>query len=693
MRKSAIILIVIVSALGKNLGPIENDFSELKFLTHLDWVRSNHPNIKICIETNGFRKMLGLFDRDVLNKVEKPSNGESGFLALGYDAGLGDGDKKTAAEVGGVVIERKCWATASKIEVREKYGEVVKPLPIEVSPFSLWLTMGKVLKERFLKEMEEVFNDFRENIYVDPDTSKNQTFWITFSQPELYWYTLKRFPQAIGKQNGEYYILGTEIIKMKMTINTFHDKLLDKKRMIVTYCKNINTNPAFEKLRKFIRDRNTARKNNWVKIFAGKKDQCEMVPELDLDAKEFRVSENWLGEKADAELYKSIWAQSDSDYLNNLNIKRVGYNPRKITPDIKNYLMSENMRVAKDTEKYRENLNKWASNKSDPIKHLEPEYVGSDAKIRRHLAAAKLREAQNKDPFMIPSLPQKSAQNPAEIVPITSSPSKTDKNNEYFSFDIESNLNETETESMFQDLPPKLKNWQEVISSLTPSTGDHVNPVKVMKLMYEDKDFQFEDMLLADFNFLMNVFCDTTATLDKDEGQKIYSIGNEIFEKVKYASYAIFEEAILKFFKQARNLNDLKKLKSEIEEYLEKENVAKLEKLKEVIKKMVDEDEKDAIKINAIRSEINLLLVPATSTLLKADLLEQLNTLTGLEPLTTFPNVLRKKKRSRSYSPENSDNSCGNKNQKLVVEDQDGNNTVKRRQSFTNAKERMKSTK
>ena len=91
--------------------------------------------------------MFGLIDRDLIKKVEKPNNGETGFLALGFDAGLGEDKIKTPAELGRVVVEKKKWLIADKPNFVENYNDVLKPLPIEVSPFSLWLTMGKKLKD------------------------------------------------------------------------------------------------------------------------------------------------------------------------------------------------------------------------------------------------------------------------------------------------------------------------------------------------------------------------------------------------------------------------------------------------------------------------------------------------------------------------------------------------------------------
>ena len=631
--------------------------------------------------------MLGLFDREVINKTEKPSNGESSFLALGFDAGLGESNKKTAAEVGGVVVERKFWVSKTVVDGREKYKDVLQPLPIEVSPFSLWLTMGKMLKERYLKEMEEIFTDFRESVFVDPETAKNQTFWVTFSQPELYWFTLKRYPQAVGKQNGEYYILGTEVVKMKLTVNTFHDRAIDQKRVIVTYCKNINMNPAFEKLRKFLRDRNTTRKNNWVKIFSNKKDQVERVPELDLDSPEFRVTENWIGDKSEAELYKSIWAQSDTDYLSNLNTKRLGYNPAKVSKDVRNYMMAENLRVSNDTDKYKERLNKWAQDKADPIKHLEPEYSGRDPRVLKKVSEAKKNDQQNQ-PKMFNS-------SSAFFVPVgSSSPSRAvaqnqvvNRNSDPYSFDIDSHLTESESQ-MAIELPEKTKDWRDLINKMDVSRGQHCNPTEIVKKIFDDKNFRLEDIHHADFNFLVNVFTESSLQMEKDHIQKIYNLGNTIIANIRNhrrLKFDQFEEYVLKFFKSCKEINQLENFSVEYEEHLLRENIEKLESLKVVVEKL-SADNKDGVfetpeRLEELKSEIYQLIVPGTHALMKTQLMTEIQDLAGQ---IKKPKTIRKRNRS---DPEQVPN------KKTAVEGRDINISERRRSSFTAAQEKLKSKK
>ena len=457
-------------------------------------------------------------------------------------------------------------------------------------------------------------------------------------------------------------------------------------------------NPAFEKLRKFLRDRNTTRKNNWVKIFAGRRDQIEKVPELDLNAPEFLVSENWIGDRSEAELYKSIWAQSDTDYLNNLNSKRLGYNPAKISQDIRGYMMAENLRVANDTDKYKERLNKWAADKADAIKHLEPEYSGKDVGVLNKIAEAKMRDSRNSIPIF-GSAPQ------AFSVPVrSSSPSRgnLDRNqpvlraNEQMSFDVDSNLNETES-ILPSDLPSKLNEWREIIAKLDPSKGDHCSPTPVIKKIFEDKDFKLENIHHSDFNTLVNIFTDSVLSMEKEHIQKIYDLGNTILSNIRNyrkLKYEDFEEYVLKFFISCKSIADLEKFSVEYEERLLKENVAKLENLGKVIEELKRNNENGVTeqpeKIEDYRAEIYQLIVPATHCTLKTTMITDIQELLSQGQIKN-PENPRKRSRKRSESESET-----KKLKNQAVESQDLNiseRKLDRRSSFTAAKEKLTSKK
>ena len=355
-------------------------------------------------------------------------------------------------------------------------------------------------------------------------------------------------------------------------------------------------------------------------------------------------------------------------------------------------MMAENLRISNDTDKFRERLNKWASDKSDPIKHLEPEYSGKDVKILKKISEAKLRDPQNRDPQNQPIM-----FNPASsfAVPVgSSSPSRAvaqaqvvNGNNDPYSFEIDSHLTETESQMNVVELPSKTKEWRDLINKMDVTKGQHCNPTEIVTKIFNDKEFKLEQIHHSDFNFLVNVFTETTLQMEKDHIQKIYELGNRILANIRIhrqLKYDQFEEYVLKFFLSCKNISDLEKFSVEYEEHLLSENVEKLENLKKTVEKMRDEWKEgqsgSTENIEKVKSEIFQLIVPASSCLQKTQLMAEIQELAGQIKKPEKP-----RKRNRSDSDQES-------NKKTAVEGRDINISG-RRFSFTAAKEKLTSKK
>jgi len=104
-------------------------------------------------------------------------------------------------------------------ENTEKYTDVVQPKLQCSKPLTLWLYCNSKDREKIFQEMSLLVENFEKYYFLDPDTVTLQCFNIGFSHREIYYLVLKRFPKLIHKMNIEYHFLGSEVIKMKTTIN------------------------------------------------------------------------------------------------------------------------------------------------------------------------------------------------------------------------------------------------------------------------------------------------------------------------------------------------------------------------------------------------------------------------------------------------------------------------------------------
>ena len=596
-----------------------------------------------------FSVRMNFIDKSVLGEIQRPDNGENVHLALGPDKGLGEDRSKTAADIGKIIVERKKWGTISNPTITEDLGEVVKSIPIESSPFSLWLTMPRNLRDKYWREMQELYPNFVNEIYVDPDTASNQTFWAHFSKPELYWVTIRKFSQAVGKQNPIWYIMQTEVIRMKCSINYFFDSTLDRKRAIITYCPHIDVNPAFSHLRKFLRARNIARKNNWVKLSQGKKDEISPVPELDLDHSDFLINKNWVGTIQEAEQYKTIWVQNDTEYLNKLNKKRLGYDPRRVNRDIQNYFKSENLKASGDPEKYTKQLGKWAEDKLEAVDQNKPDYSGNDPKI---LALKNRVKSALKGPLFLnqtvvspnninnrnPSTaPTNNGQNNFRT-PQTEKPVEKPVEQTSFAFlnyheetvteDQEKGLKEQQKGPNYKELPSDVCFWKKFIAELPVSSSGSQNATKIIYEIFKDGSFDFKSINSDDFEVMLEKMSFETSLIKFDTEEEVataFENLNNLLPNLKKLEWSDFENYLLKAFKSCKNTESLNEVKNEIWEHLNKRDIEKLTEMIAYTEAL--ESLEDKLQLSDVESTlgvVNKLVVPITKIKEKTDCIEKL---------------------------------------------------------------------
>ena len=328
-------------------------------------------------------------DRDVFNGIRKSLNNDLPIIALGSDQGKGEKGSTSLAIKNNNVVEITKYIPTSSGIAKEDLNELIKPCQRECTPFELWMVMNKNQKEKYYNEMTEIYNDFRDKIFVDPDTEKDPCILIQFNERILFWITVKKYPHFITKCNPIWWILQAPVIRMKISINTWKDQTQDVKRTVITDCKNIDQGPAFKHLRNFLRKRNIQRAENWRKLHRNEDEGIEKLEKLDLDHKDFQIRDNWIGNQSDADRYSSWWGQSDQEYLTAYNAKQAGYNPNKIDKDIKGFFFSKTSKAMKNDNAFQRELLEWEAQRGQVKKQLKPEVSQKNSNL--------LRKVQMKD--------------------------------------------------------------------------------------------------------------------------------------------------------------------------------------------------------------------------------------------------------------------------------------------------------
>ena len=361
-------IIVIVShalALGQN---------GLHIIEIKSW-HDSYQNPKTNVFQKSIKKMNAAYDQGVIRDISRPRGPENPLLGLGANFCNGESLSKSAAEKKGMEVKHVLWTTSDGIIPKEEISDTVMTIEAETAPFSLWLYMDQKTKFKYDSEMTEIFGlDYKNYIYIDPDTQTCPTFNICFNKRILYFFTLKKYPQNVTKMNPEWWILGCETLRMKLAINSYKEKDSNIRKIVITNCNHVNVDPAFKRLRRFMKERNSVKLKNWRNVQKGKFTDVLPVPILDLDEDCFKTKKNWNGREGDCDIYISWWCQSDTDYYSKLNVKRRGYDPSAANKNVRGFFMEQTAKEISDREKFAEKVLEWADDKSAPIQAKIPDF-------------------------------------------------------------------------------------------------------------------------------------------------------------------------------------------------------------------------------------------------------------------------------------------------------------------------------
>ena len=478
---------------------------------------------KLVSWIQNYRFLAMDIDRDIFSGIRKSLSNDLPIIALGSDQGKGEKGSTSLAVKNNNVVEITKYIPTSSGIAKEDLNELIKPCQRECTPFELWMVMNKNQKEKYYNEMTEIYNDFRDKIFVDPDTEKDPCILIQFNERILFWITVKKYPHFITKCNPIWWILQAPVIRMKISINSWKDQTQDVKRTGITECKNIDQGPAFRHLRNFLRKRNIRRAENWRKLHLNETEGIEKLENLDLDHKDFQIRDNWIGNQSDADRYSSWWGQSDYEYLTAYNAKQIGYNPNKIDKDVKGFFFSKTSKAMKNDNAFQREVLDWEAKRGPMKKQLKPDVAPKNANLLRKVQMkdfinkglipgnfAKISDPQvAKQKF--PNLALANNQQPTQSQPTQSQPKIPENPNhhETLSYAIadEIDYSEETIEKGSQEECQVKNELQSMIDdyAITANAFSESEKLELMTASIVEKPFQLIGLSFADLNFLKHL--------------------------------------------------------------------------------------------------------------------------------------------------------------------------------------------
>ena len=290
-------------------------------------------------------------EESAFTKVDRPSGNEHKVIGKAPDGAKGQTGLQNYSDQLNTESEFNYYGKRY-----ESYKEIITPKLYLSKPLTLWLYCNNKDREKFFSEMRLLVENFDNYFFTDMDTVKLQCWQIGFTNREIYFLVLKRFPKLIHKTNPEYPFLGCELLRTKTTINDVKDD--DGKRILTTtYCQNLCMSGFFEYMSEFSQLWNKQAAMNWVNANKNRKNKLKPLPTVNLSdsrlcyATNFKPDDSSILTDTEKNKYLTFWKQNDTSFTDTYDSVKRGFDSKDINIGIRNYVDLAVSKVIKNPDK------------------------------------------------------------------------------------------------------------------------------------------------------------------------------------------------------------------------------------------------------------------------------------------------------------------------------------------------------